>query len=181
MGTIRKLLFALLLCSLLLAPAGFLGAAPSVDWDERLTDIGVALEPAVDCYSGCWRIIKAYYLDESESGGLHHNFIKLLDEHGNQVGGLPWNVFWPDGNVRILSKHAPDWADFPLYDCFDPKKERGAYTSFAGDDPAKSDWISGMGLVLCHHVSYGVIWQWQPGSIPCADCSPRGYLPVAIR
>lgn len=179
MEYIRKTCLFLLLALLLLAPVGSLWAAPAVDWDNRLTDIGVVLEPAVDCAGGCWRLIDAYLLNEQESGGLHHVFIKMLDEYGNQLAGQPWYVFWPDGNVRILSKPAPDWADFPLFDCFDPKKERGAYTAFAGDDPATSDWIVGMGLPVCLHYSFGLTWRWE--HVHCADCSPRGYLPVAIR
>lgn len=146
-----------------------------LDWDSRLDDIGVVLEPAVDCSGGCWRIVDAYYLDEQESGGLHHAFIKMLDEHGNQVGGLPWHVTWPDGNIRILSKPAPDWADFALYDCFNAETEYGAYSAYAGDDSSRSDWIARMGLPFCQHVSFGVTWQWQP--VSCINCAPRGYLP----
>jgi hypothetical protein len=177
----RKPLFALLLCLLLLTPVGFLEAAPSLEWDSRLTDIGVAFVPASDCSTGCWKLITAYYLDERESGGLHHVFIRLLDEHGNQVSGLPWHTLWPDGNVTILSKSAPDWADFALFDCFDAKTEKGAYHAHAGDSIARSDMVSNMGLPSCHHVAFGLVWQWQSGGIPCADCVPRGYLPVAIR
>lgn len=170
----RKLL-ALSLATMLLWASVVLSSA--LGWDDRLTDIGVVLEPALDCSGGCWRIVDAYYLDEQESGGLHHLFIKLLDEHGNQVGGLPWRVTYPDGNIRILSKPAPDWADFALYDCFNPETERGGYTAFASDDPARSDWISGMGLVSCHHVSFGLTWQWSPGfSLPI-----KAWLPIAIR
>lgn len=170
----------LLLLFLLIIPFGCSPQAKAqsgVDWDPRLNEIGVVLEPAIDCSGGCWKITKAYYLNERESGGLHHAFIKMLDEYGNQLAGMPWYVAWPDGNVRILSKPAPDWADFALFDCFDPEKERGGYSAYAGDDSSRSDWLSGMGLPLCHHVSYGIIWTWQP--VPCTTCQPRAFLPVA--
>lgn len=169
----------LLALFLLIIPFGYAlqAKAQVVDWDPRLSDIGVVLEPAIDCSGGCWRIIKAYYLDESESGGLHHSFIKMLDENGNQLAGMPWHVTYPDGNIRILSKAAPDWADFALYDCFNTETEHGAYSAYAGDESARSDWLENMGLPFCHHVSYGIIWQWQP--VSCTACQPRAYLPMA--
>lgn len=172
----RKLL-ALSLATMLLWASVVLSSA--LGWDDRLTDIGVVLEPALDCSGGCWRIVDAYYLDEQESGGLHHAFIKMLDEHGNQVGGLPWHATYPDGSIRILSKSAPDWADFALYDCFNTETEYGAYNAYAGDDSSRSDWIARMGLPFCHHVSFGVTWQWQ--YISCTDCVPRGYLPISTK
>lgn len=174
----RCCLFALILACLLSAPVGLLGATPALEWDERLGPLGVELVPAESCEAGCWKLISAQYLDEQQSQGLHHAFVKLLDEHGNQLADMPWHTFWPGGDVRIMSKPAPDWADFALFDCYFPDRERGAYSAFAGDNVAQSDQITGLGLPVCTHVSFRLTWQWQPPSAPCVGCIPRAYLPL---
>lgn len=154
--------------------------AQGLAWDPRLDSLGVTLEAAVECSGGCWKLISAQYLDEQESQGLHHLFVKLLDEQGNQLGDRPWIVFYPGGSVRVLSKSAPDWADFALFDCYLPDRERGAYSAFAGDDIAKSDIVSGLGLPACIHNSYRFVWQWQPPSAPCVGCVPKAFLPLVL-
>jgi hypothetical protein len=172
----KRYLFALMLTCLLAAPVGLLGASISLDWDSRLDALGVALVPAESCEGGCWKLISAQYLDEQQSQGLHHIYIKLLDEHGNQLADTPWHVTWPGGNVRIMSKAAPDWSDFAMYDCYNTNTERGAYSAFAGDNVAQSETVTGLGLPFCIHNSFRLTWKWQPQGAPCVGCIPRAYL-----
>jgi hypothetical protein len=173
----KRYLFALMLTCLLAAPVGLLGASISLDWDSRLDALGVALVPAESCEGGCWKLVSAQYLGEQQSQGLHHIYIKLLDEQGNQLADTPWHTFYSGGDVRIMSKAAPDWSDFAMYSCYFPDRERGAYSAFAGDNVAQSDRVTGLGLPVCTHVSFRLVWKWQPASAPCVGCVPRGYLP----
>lgn len=175
---LKRHLFALILAYLLSAPVGLLGASPSLDWDPRLGPLGVELMPAENCSGGCWKLTSAQYLDEQQSQGLHHIYIKLLDEHGNQLADAPWHVAYPGGDVRIMTKAAPDWSDFAMYDCYNTNTERGAYSAFAGDNIGQSGVVQNMGLPFCIHNSFRLIWEWQPATAPCVGCAPRGYLPL---
>lgn len=175
MGRLAVLLILLLL---LVAPVALLDAAPALDWDSRLTEIGVTLTPAQECSGGCWKLITARYEDDQESGGNHNIFTRLYSESGDIIAGAPWHVRWPDGNITVYSKAPPEWADFPIFDCYFPDRERGAYSAYAGDDPLKSDTVSGMGLPACFHVNYRLEWQFQVAA-PCTSCTPRAYLPFA--
>ena len=85
----RRFVFALALCLLFGAPVGFLGAAPRLEWDERLDALGVTLQPALDCSGGCWKLIAARYEDDQQSGGNHNIFARIFDESGDMVAGAP--------------------------------------------------------------------------------------------
>jgi hypothetical protein len=181
MGNVRAFCPTLCLLLLLLAPVALLDAAPVLDWDSRLSGLGVTLAPAQDCSGGCWRLITARYEDEQESGGNHNLFSRLYDGQGDMIAGAPWHTAWPGGNVTIYTKAPPEWSDFPIFDCFLPDREQGAYSAYAGDDPAKSDIVEHMGLPACYHVNYRLEWQYQASIAPCTGCTPRGFLPVTNR
>lgn len=172
MVTVRAYALALVLLLLALVPA------LALEWDSRLDEVGVTLLPAQDCSGGCWKLITARYEDDQQSGGNHNVWTRLYGESGEMIAGAPWHVAWPDGNVTIYTKAPPEWADFPIFDCFLPDRERGAYRAYAGDDPAKSDIVDGMGLPACLHVNYRLEWQYEV-SAPCTSCTPRAYLPLA--
>lgn len=155
--------------------------APALEWDSRLDPLGVALEPAADCSGGCWRLVSAQYEDEQESAGLHHIWAKALDENGQELAGQEWRVLYPGNGFVLTTKAPPEWADFALFDCYNPDIERGAYSAYMGNDIAKSDAVSGLGLPQCIHNSFRLIWQWQSQVAPCTGCVPRGYLPIVAR
>jgi hypothetical protein len=170
-------LFALLVAVIMLGsftPGPALGRSPLPPW--------VTLSPAADCSAGCWRIVAAEYDNEHESGG-NHNIYGRMTVNGESPAGLPWHVAWPDGDVRILTKPAPEWADFPIFDCFNPDNETGAYFAYAGDNPAQSDIARGMGLPQCLHVNYWFVWQWSAGGptvTPTATPTPSHWLYLPI-
>lgn len=142
---------------------------PELEWDPRLDEIKVSYHPAADCSQGCWRLRSARYEDPTESNGNHNIYVRLLDANGEQVGGLPWHTAWPDGNERILSKPAPEWADFPMYAWYYYDREPGPYRSYAGDDESHSDGVHGMGLPVRQHVNFRLVWQWvEPPPTPTA-------------
>lgn len=134
---------------------------PPLVWDERLDALGVTLARA-ECAGGCWRLISARWEDEEESQGLHHIWTRALSPTGEQWGGVPWVVFWPTGEVHLVTKPAPDWADYALFGCYFPDEGPGPYTAYVGDDIQASDRVAGMGLPACRHTSFRLIWQWQP-------------------
>jgi hypothetical protein len=170
---------------------------PALDWDSRLDELNVTHTPAADCSSGCWVLVSARYESPEESGGLHHLWARALDEQGQQLAGQPWTVAWPEGSAVLQTKAAGEWADFPMYASYDPfeRDETGPYRAFAGTDEARSDTVQGMGLPLKHHVSFRMVWQWQPAgaALPTPTPSPtvspepipelplRWYLPVGIK
>lgn len=173
----RSLSLLMLALFLLVAPlyCSLVAQAQGVVWDPRLSELGVTLSPAQDTSQGYWQLISARYEDEQESQGLHHVFTRLYDEQGNMIAGAPWAVSWPDGSVTAYTKAPPEWADFPLWDCFFPNIERGAYSVYAGDDPARSETMAGLGLPACFHVSYRLEWRFVS---PCPSCVPRLWLPI---
>lgn len=183
----ERMLWIAIVVAHILAIASFLyqaqqaKGAPALDWDPRLDPLGVRLEPAADCSGGCWRLVSAQYEDEQESAGLHHIWAKALDEQGNHIAGQEWRVFYPGDEIALVTKAPPEWADFAMFNCYFPDRERGAYSAYMGSDQTKSDVVSGMGLPACHHVSFRLIWQWQSGVAPCVECVPRGYLPIVAR
>ena len=67
----------------------------SLAWDERLDWLGVTLELA-NAAGPRWRLIKARWMNEKESGGKHHIYVDVLDEHGDRIIGQAVTVFWAD-------------------------------------------------------------------------------------
>lgn len=179
--TLNRFCLVLLLLLLLIAPAGSLQGAGALEWDERFPGLGVTLEPAEECSTGCWRLITGRYEDVDESGLNHNVYSRLYNEAGDMVAGAPWHVAWPDGNVTIYSKAPPEWADFPIFACYNPTNGPGPYRAYAGDDEARSDRVVGIGLPQCQHVNFRFEWRYQPAAAPCTGCVPRAYLPLVSR
>ncbi|MDQ7029768.1 MAG: carboxypeptidase-like regulatory domain-containing protein [Ardenticatenia bacterium] len=166
------------------SPLAITGATLTLEWDPRLDDLQVTYRPAEECAQGCWRLVSARFEDVDESNGLHHIWARLLDADGQQVADRPWHVAWPDGDQRLMSKAAPDWADFAMYAGYDPANGPGPYRAYAGDDERRSDVVLGMGLPLNQHVSFRLVWQWtdSPSASPTpASGAPRVFLPIIVR
>lgn len=152
-------------------------ARPPV-WDPRLDEYNVTYHPAANCSQGCWELTRAEFLDEGQSGGLHHVFAKSLTADGQQVGGTPWRVAWADGMDEAETKPPPDWGDLALWDCYFPDQgEAGGYRAWMGATESQSDVVRGMGLPYCIHTSFRLTWQWNPGGpatpVPTPTVTPR--------
>jgi hypothetical protein len=158
-------------------------AGRGLDWDPRLDALNVTLHPAADCSGGCWRLTSARFEDSDESGGLHHIFGRLVVD-GNAPGGLPWHVAYPGDDIRIFTKPAPEWADFPMFAEYDPDEgQAGPYRAYAGDSEGTSDVVRGMGLPERQHVNFRLIWQWSSGGptvTPTATPTPSHWLYLPI-
>lgn len=144
---------------------------PPVTWDPRLDALHVTYAPAADCHNGCWRLVLATFEDENQSGGNHNIYARIHDGNHAPVADMPWHIAWTEGNARILTKAAHEWADFPIYACYDHTQGPGGYRGYAGDNESQSDVIWGMGLPQCQHVNFRLIWQWQPAGDPTATAT----------
>lgn len=152
--------------------------AQGVAWDSRLNALGVTLQPASSCSPNCWRLISAAYEDEQQSAGLHHIWSQVLNEQGAQLVGQEWRVTYPGNTISLTTKPAPEWADFPMYACYNLNDGgRGAYSAYVGNDPAHSDIVQNMGLPYCVHNSFRLIWRLETPA-PCPSCAPRLWLPI---
>ncbi len=151
-------------------------ARPPV-WDPRLDDYNVTYHPAADCSQGCWELARAEFLDEGQSGGLHHVFAKSLSADGQHLGGTPWRVAWAGGMDLSTTKPPPDWGDLALWDCYFPDQgEAGGYRAWMGTTESRSDVVRGMGLPYCIHTSFRLTWQWNPGGPPTPTIPPTATL-----
>ncbi len=129
---------------------------PAPRWDKRLDDLGVTLDRATPQAGGpYWRLVSAVYEDETQSGGRHHIFVRLLDEAGAEMEGTVV-VAWRDGAVEIAvprdggSDPYARYANFPMY------APLGSYSvRVAGI----SDTVQGLGLPGHRHVNYLLTFQ----------------------
>lgn len=152
------------------------GAAKDVDWD---VPYWVTITPAEDCSQGCWDLYSFKWVDYPESGGNINIYTTMaLTSTQHPVSDLPWHTYWPDGNVRILTKAPPDVSDFPMYGgCFDPDIESGPFSIYAGDHQDMSVTVSGMGLPQCQHVIYIAKFIWQEAPLQTPTPTPTRIPP----
>lgn len=138
--------------------------APSeLHWDPRLDQRGAVLIPAQpDPGQGYWRLIRAEWQDEEESGGRHHIFVDTLAADGQRRPGTPLTVQWADGTTDIRTESKPGEAyaaDFAMFSI------APAY-SISPTDGNLADKITGLGMGsleephLAIKTSYGFVWQW---------------------
>lgn len=134
-----------------------------------------------DCSEGCYRIIYGDYQPDTESGG-NILIMAQVDADGDGIydEGARWTVGYPGTEVPLTTKRPPEWGDFPMYGgCFFPDQgESGPFYAYAGDDPARSDVVMGMGLPYCHHVNYLIRWYWEPGGPPPPPLPYQVYAPI---
>ena len=138
---------------------------PPRDWDPRLDDLGVTLQPApIEPGQPHWRLVAAQWADPIESVGRHNIFFEVLDENGERATGQPVIVEWRGGDLTIFMKPGPppEWgADFPMFNTL------GSYDSFVGGG-APSDRVTGMGMGTVEHpdftfhTSFYLTFRWIP-------------------
>ncbi len=140
-------------------------ALPPRDWDPRLDDLGVVLEPApIEPGEPHWRLVAAQWADPVESVGRHNIFFEVLDQNGERATDQPVIVEWPGGDLTIFIKPGPppEWgADFPMFNTL------GSYDSYVGGD-VPSDRVTGMGMGTVEHpdfkfhTSFYLTFRWIP-------------------
>ncbi|MCS7220762.1 MAG: DUF5107 domain-containing protein [Anaerolineae bacterium] len=118
-------------------------------WDPRLNDLGVRLVSASPVAGQpIWRLIEARWESPEEAGGLHHVFIRLLDEEGRPVIGQRVQLLWGDGSAETQTDEAG--ANFPLY---------GPLGEYSVQVAGISDRVVGLGLPQKRHVNYRLTFQ----------------------
>lgn len=122
---------------------------PGREWDERLMQRGVAIEEAEPAgASAVWRVVEGRWLPpgtgEGFSNGLHHILVRVIDENGQALGGVPLRVRWPTGEAAVRSKArvegAQGWnADYGM------SASRNEF-SIRVDDGLDGDTVTGIGM-----------------------------------
>ncbi len=133
---------------------------PSLEWDERLSDLpcvqlvtvadqGVQLRPG-DRY---WRLVSARWLNEDESRRDIQIYVDLLDETGGRVFGETV-VFQNGGTYRVVSEPQSccyPW-DYPVkWPMYNVLCSYGAYV-----EGLPSDMMTGMGLGTAEHPDWTI-------------------------
>jgi hypothetical protein len=115
--------------------------APKPIWDMRLTQRGASVQtPAAT--GPMWRVIMGRWMPEDESGGRHHIYVDVLDEHGKRVPGVPLLVNWPGGSARIMTEAKPNE---PYSGNFPMTASRNEF-SIRVDDGTPSELVTGIGM-----------------------------------
>lgn len=143
-------------------------STPSVpsprQWDERLTQRGVAVEtPPLAPGEAYWKVVKGEWLNEAESKGRHHLYFDVWNSAGERVNGVPIAVTWPSGATQVaIDKplNEPFGGNFPM------SPSRNEYTAKPVTElPAErviglgmgSD--EGSGFNAANHTSTVLVWQ----------------------
>jgi hypothetical protein len=104
--------------------------------------MGVVIEPAVvQPGQWYWRLIKARWQDENESGNDHTIYVEVLDENGGRLVGHPVEYRWPEGIQIINTEDKPAYeypSNFPMYGTL------GSYGVRVGGLPSET--IVGLGM-----------------------------------
>jgi hypothetical protein len=110
--------------------------------DPRLADLGVRVEPVfVGEGQPYWRLVKARWTDEQESGGKHSIYVEVLNAQGGRAVGQPVVLHWAGGSVVLPVENVPppEWGvNFAMYNTL------GSYSVNVGGAP--SERVVGMGL-----------------------------------
>jgi hypothetical protein len=135
---------------------------PVRKWDQRLDLLGIRVSEAPVGSQAAWRLISARFEDETQSGGRHNIYIRLLDEWGRPTTGIA-TVRWRDGQETLTVLAAPlqrldpyetYGANFPIYG------QVGSYSvSVTSGLNDLSETISGLGMLGKTHVNYILIFQ----------------------
>jgi len=117
-------------------------SVPPLNWDGRLDQLGVRLQPAnVAPGQPYWRLVEARWADEKEAKGKHDIYVNVLDESGQRIIGQPVVVEWRDGkDVKVTeNKPEPEYSfNFNMYGTL------GSYNVYVEGLP--SDMLVGAGL-----------------------------------
>jgi hypothetical protein len=149
------------------------------EWDQRLNNLYIYVEPAnVQEGQQYWRLIKAIYQDEKESGGNINICYTIVDEDGSPVMYQQVVQGWPDGQTynytnqdgqTTISMGGNNWC---------PVVGPGPYSAWVGGG-IPSDKVCGMGLPCNLHVNYLLTWQKTTKGTPGGIGTIRGTVRTA--
>ena len=137
---------------------------PVSDVDWRIPDfLHVSLVPAsVSSGQIYWKLVRAIYQDETQSGGNHNVYYRLEDGDGQGLLGLyvclgfPWQPYQDCSHYteqRGGLYPAGYAVDLPIWGTgWNPANGPGPYSAWASGLP--SDRVVGMGMPLNYHVNF---------------------------
>jgi len=112
--------------------------------------------------SPAWRLIVAKYQDETESGGNHHIYYKLLNANGTPAANVKllvdWKGRWLWDQPAVVVTDNNGETNSALWSILHPELKDGPYFTFVKDQP--SDKVSGMGLPVNRHVNFLLTFQY---------------------
>ncbi len=134
----------------------------NLEWDSRLDELHVKVIPCnAPPGQEYWKLIKAKYEDENESGGNHNVYLTLIDENGAPVAGQEATVYYP-GKEPTRPTNNEGKMDMPIFaggPPWDPKVSGHGGPYGAKVMGAASDRIEGMGMPMHLHVNYRLTFQ----------------------
>lgn len=159
-------------CGAGIAPEGPQSATAG-DWyiDDRAATLGVSVE-RVECQGGCWRLTRAEFQDETQSGGTHHIYIKEphdLSLYGEVTNGVEtWLVHLEKPTNEPAGNHAMS-AD-NVYSARMHGADSDSIHGMRMRGPDEDSWWQ------AHHVSWLLTFEWTEAEAP----THRLYLPVVF-
>ncbi|MBX3054478.1 MAG: hypothetical protein KF753_23600 [Caldilineaceae bacterium] len=154
-------------------------ASAAIEWDPRLTQRGASLQAAaVAPGQGYWKLIKARWYNEQESGNRQHILVDVLDENSQRKAGIAMRVYWEGGQAGITTEPKPGEEYAANYALSFP----APFYNTVPNDGHPADAVLGMGLGSLENpngfvrASYGLTWRWtiapQPTATPTATATP---------
>jgi len=150
-----------------------------MQWDDRLTNLGVNLKATAD---GAWSATAAQYQDEQEAQGQHHIWFTVLDENNKPKPNVRVFVDWVGRDKddpptqRLTDKNGR--ANVDIYANLDINKKNGPYFAYVeGQD--QSDVVRGMGLPEHHHVNFLLTFAPRATTPPPPQDVPTAILEKA--
>ncbi|MBI3958986.1 MAG: hypothetical protein HY328_09260 [Chloroflexi bacterium] len=147
---------------------------PDVEWDPRLTQRGASLqEAAVAPGQGYWKLVRARWFNEEESGNRQHILVDTLDVNGQRVAAIPVRVYWEGGEAGITTEAKPGEEYAANYALALP----APFYNAAPNDGSPADAVLGMGLGSLDNpdgfirASYGLTWRWTIAPAPTATAT----------
>lgn len=138
-------------------PAATRSSNGTLLWDPRLDAVGVKVTQAqTQPGQPVYRLVAAHYWDETESQGLHHVFVEVVDEQGQRIVGQPVILAWSNGQATLITENKPT-PEYAANGALFGALPDAAYRVYV--DGAPSDVITGLGLPAKHHVSYLLTFQ----------------------
>lgn len=146
-----------------------------MQWDDRLTNLGVNLKPNPQA---AWEAEGARFQDEDEAQGQHHVWFTVLDENNKPRANVKVYVDWigrdKDDPPTMRMTDADGRANVDIYANLDTTKKNGPYFAYV-EGADKSDVVAGMGLPEKHHVNF--LLTFGPRSTPKPPTPPTPPTP----
>ncbi len=172
MSTARRIPFvALIFVIVFVSTGGALqrAVAQDLDWDPELDDMYASYEPASPAPGQLyWRLIRAWYEDETESGGNHNIYIRCYDQNDQPIQGQKIWMAWPGGAASDYTK-GPGldnyWGNLPMSggNWCPAAPPPGPYSGYVD---GVSDRVNGMGMPCNLHVNYRLEFKLTVASSP---------------